>query len=446
MDIDFLQLSLGFIIGVIGTLIWHFFRQKTDSSNASTNLSEIHTIEISKSTLEGELKAIKEQLHLITKERDNLVLKLQELISENGKLFASNQSLSSQITESQKVQDTFKKEFELIANRVLEKNTQSFNENSHRSLKGLLDPLQEKMLDFKKEINDKYINEAKDKASLKTEISKLVEMSSKLSTEASQLTHALKGDNKQHGNWGEVILEKVLERSGLEKGAEFYTQKHIKTTDGSTQIPDAVIFLPDHKHIIVDSKVSLVAYERLINATDKEVQKTQLQLHLSSLKSHIKELSEKKYFDSPQFNSPEFTLLFIPIEASFSIALREDTELFHYGWDRNVIIVSPTTLLATLQTVASIWKHEKQTRHVLEIAKEGGALHDKFVAFVDEMQKIEKNLSATQNTFDKAFNKLSTGKGNLINRTNKLKILGAKAHKALSSEIINQAQNSDFEN
>ncbi|MGB0390421.1 MAG: DNA recombination protein RmuC, partial [Salibacteraceae bacterium] len=211
------------------------------------------------------------------------------------------------------------------------------------------------------------------------------------------------------------------------------------------RIPDAIIYLPEEKHIIIDSKVSLVAYERMVNSESEIEKQKELKLHLISLKSHIKELSDKKYFNTRELNSPEFTLLFLPIEASFSVALKEDSELFHYAWDRNIILVSPTTLLATLRTVASIWKHEKQTKHVLEIAKEGGALHDKFVAFVDDLQKIEKGIHQSQAAYSTAFNKLSSGKGNLVNRTNKLKILGAKAQKALSSDLIEQAHISDLE-
>jgi DNA recombination protein RmuC len=378
--------------------------------------------------------------------RDELIMDLQALISENGQLSANNAHLKKQNEESQNSQEKLKDEFELIASRIVEKNALAFNENSHRSLKIILDPLKEKMTAFEKEINDKYLAEAKDKASLKTEIVKLVELNTKLSDEANHLTNALKGGNKQQGNWGEVILEKVLERSGLEKGVEFSTQHHIKTEDGSVRIPDAVVFLPENKHIIIDSKVSLVAYERMVNANSEVERLSHLKDHMVSLKSHIKELSEKRYFNSKELNSPEFTLLFIPIESSFSMTLKEDSELFHYGWDRNIILVSPTTLLATLRTVASIWKHDKQTRHVLEIAKEGGALHDKFVAFVEDLQKIEKNIHQSQAAYDSAFNKLSSGKGNLVNRTNKLKILGAKAQKALSSDLVENAENSEIEN
>lgn len=452
MELDLTQLFIGFLIGTLLTLFYYRISRKADRSTPTAfttseeNFSALRLLEIEKAQLTGETKALVNQLSQITIQRDHQIQELQELISENGKLLATNDSLATQLKESFQIQHHLKEEFELLANKIFQTNSQTFQEVSHRSLKGLLDPLQEKMTDFKREINDKYITEAKDKASLKTEIAKLVELNTKLSDDANQLTNALKGDNKQHGNWGEVILEKVLERSGLIKGTEFHTQEHITTTDGSARIPDAVIFLPDNKHIIIDSKVSLIAYERMVNANSEQDHILQLKLHLTSLKSHIKELSDKRYYETSQLNSPEFTLLFLPIEASFSIALQEDSELFHYGWDRNIVMVSPTTLLATLRTIASIWKHEKQTKHVLEIAKEGGALHDKFVSFVEEMQKIEKNLDATHASFNGAYNKLYTGKGNLINRVNKLKILGAKANKALSSQLVDQAKNSDLEN
>lgn len=450
MSVDFLQAGIGFFLGAIITSFWFLLKFKQNEFSSSNEhselLSKLSAIEVEKATIQGELNTTHNQLHSLSLKRDEVILELQELISENGQLLATNKALQSQYSESLKVQESFKKEFELIAHRVLEKNASSFQETSHQSLKSILDPFKENITDFKKELNTKYLNEAKDKASLKTEIVKLVELNTKLSEEASHLTNALKGNNKQQGNWGEVILEKVLERSGLEKGVEFSTQKTIKTEDGSSRIPDAVIYLPEKKHIIIDSKVSLVAYERMVNAPTEEIKQSELKLHLISLKSHIKELSDKQYFNTKELNSPEFTLLFIPIEASFSVALKEDTELFHYGWDRNIILVSPTTLLATLRTVASIWKHEKQTRHVLEIAKEGGALHDKFVAFIDDLEKIEKNLIQSQQAYTSAFNKLSSGKGNLVNRTNKLKILGAKAQKALSSDLIEKSNHSDIEN
>ncbi|MFT4752481.1 MAG: DNA recombination protein RmuC [Salibacteraceae bacterium] len=448
MTIDFAQIFLGLITGVLGTTVYFLLKKNNlQNSTLPANANEtISALKIENGTRNGELKSTKEQLEKTILKQEELNLEIQSLISENGHLLANKQQLEIQHTQNLHIKESLQKEFELIAHKIIEKNALSFNETSQRSLKGILDPLKEKMSDFEKEINNKYVNEAKDKASLKTEIAKLVELNARLSDEANQLTNALKGSNKHQGNWGEIILEKVLERSGLDKGTEFSTQHHIQNQDGTTQIPDAVIFLPDNKHIIIDSKVSLTAYERMVNASSEEVKTAQLKLHIISLKSHIKELSDKKYYASKELNSPEFTLLFLPIEASFSAALKEDTELFHYAWDRNIIIVSPTTLLATLRTVASTWKHDKQTRHVLEIAKEGGALHDKFVAFVDDLQKIEKNIIQSQTAYTSAFNKLSSGKGNLVNRTNKLKVLGAKANKALSSELIETSQNSDFEN
>ena len=448
MEIDFLQLSLGVLLGVFLTSL--YFLNRTQKSSVieldSNHQQTLRNLENQKGKIEGQLTVLHSQVDTSQKKQESQSQEIQELIAENGKLIATNEALSIQLNDAHQIEKNLKEEFEVVANKIFQNNSQHFHETSHRSLKGILEPLQEKMVDFKREINEKYLSEAKDKASLKTEISKLVDLNTKLSKEAHQLAHALKGDNKQQGNWGEVILEKVLERSGLEKGTEFHTQQHIQSENGSTKIPDAVIYLPDNKHIIIDSKVSLVAYERMINAETEAQAQKELKLHLVSLKSHIKDLSDKRYYDNEQFNSPEFTLLFIPIEGSFSSALKEDTELFHYAWDRNIVIVSPTTLLATLRTVASIWTHEKQTKYVLEIAKEGGALHDKFVGFVDELERIEKNLSQTQTSFQGALKKLHTGKGNIINRVNRLKTLGAKANKSLSSELIEKANqsHSDF--
>jgi DNA recombination protein RmuC len=431
---------LGLLIGLVPALILFFVQKRKNTLSAQ--LSDFNTqLKIENAQLIGELKSIKSLIDKMERESDKTQIINNELLQENGKLFATNESLQNQQKEVLNLELKFKKEFELISHKIIQENTSNFNSTSSQTIKNILEPFKQKIEHFEKDLNEKFINEVKDKTALKTEISKLIELNTKLSDDANNLTHALTGDNKQQGNWGEIILEKVLERSGLEKGIEFVTQKNIQHS-GATYIPDAIVFLPDNKNIVIDSKVSLKAYNEMVNSNLKEDQKLALKKHLVSLKNHIKNLSEKGYHEIPSLNTPEFTLLFLPIEASFSATLKADTELFNFGWDRNIIIVSPTTLLATLRTIASIWKHEKQTQHVFEIAKEGGALHDKFVAFIEDFQKIEINIQQSQKSYDLAFNKLSTGKGNIVNRTNKLKNLGAKAKKTLSSELIEKAENS----
>jgi len=250
------------------------------------------------------------------------------------------------------------------------------------------------------------------------------------------LAKALKGDNKKQGNWGEIILEKVLERSGLVKGQEYETQFSTNNEQGKRIQPDAVIFLPDNKHIIVDSKVSLIAYEAFVNAASDEEKDKYIKLHLESVRNHVKELSEKDYQTSADFNTPDFVLLFIPIESSFSVAVQADQEIFNYAWDRKIVIVSPSTLLATLRTIASVWKQERQTKNALDIARQSGNLYDKFVGFVEDLEKIGKSIDTSKSSYESAFNKLKTGSGNLIKRAEDIKKLGAKSTKNLPDKLI----------
>jgi DNA recombination protein RmuC len=264
-------------------------------------------------------------------------------------------------------------------------------------------------------------------------------LNSKISEEANNLTKALKGDVKKQGNWGEVVLERILERSGLNEGTQGYEKQYSDTSEDGRRIqPDIVINLPDNKHIIVDSKVSLIAYEKAVNADTEEERAKHVKDHILSLKTHCKGLSEKHYQSARNLNSPDFVLLFIPIESSFSIAIQEDQDIFSYAWDLKVVLVSPSTLLATLRTIASIWQQENQTRNAMEIARQGGALYDKFVGFIADMERIGKGISATQNTYNDAMNKLHTGSGNLISRVESIKKLGAKTAKELPKMMLDE--------
>jgi DNA recombination protein RmuC len=285
-------------------------------------------------------------------------------------------------------------------------------------------------------VEDTYEKGLKDQTDLKAELKKLHDLNLKISDEANNLTKALKGDVKKQGNWGEMILESILERSGLSEGSEYRKQESITAENGQRVQPDVVIHLPDQKHIIVDSKVSLVAYERMVSADSEKERLNNLKEHLQSVRSHIKILSEKHYQNAQGLNSPDFVLLFIPIESSFSIAVQEDNDLFSYAWDNKVVIVSPSTLLATLRTIASIWQQENQTRNALEIARQSGALYDKFVAFVADMEAIGKSIDNTRKTYDSALNKLYSGSGNLVRRAENIRKLGAKTTKSLPADRL----------
>jgi DNA recombination protein RmuC len=265
-----------------------------------------------------------------------------------------------------------------------------------------------------------------------------MELNRQISDEAQNLTKALKGDNKKQGNWGEVILEKVLERSGLVRDREYRMQVSLQMPDGSRYQPDVIIDLPDDKHLVIDSKVSLIAYERLVNAETEDERKLYSKAHVESIRAHVAGLSAKNYHDLYQINSPDFVLLFVPIESSFSFAVQIDAELFSDAWDKRVVIVSPSTLLATLRTISSMWKQERQNRNVLEIARLSGEMYDKFVGFVGDMEGIGKNIKQSQEAYDKAINKLTDGRGNLTITAEKIKKLGAKANKQIDQKYIGE--------
>lgn len=360
---------------------------------------------------------------------------------ENAKVQFQNQEkkLQDQKQELEELQKKFTTEFENIANKILEKNSEKFTAANKENIGKVLDPLKEKIQLFEKKVEDTYQKGLKDQTELRAELLKLYDLNNKISQEANNLTKALKGDVKKQGNWGEVVLDRILERSGLNEGEQGYQKQFSDVTEDGRRIqPDVVINLPDNKHIIVDSKVSLIAYEKAVNAETEEERQKHIKEHLLSLKTHIKGLSEKHYQTAPKLNSPDFVLLFIPIEASFSVAIQEDQELFSYAWDQKVVIVSPSTLLATLRTISSIWQQENQTRNAIEIAKQGGALYDKFVAFIGDMETIGKNLDTTRKTYDAAVNKLHTGSGNLVRRAENIKKLGAKATKELPRNMLEE--------
>jgi DNA recombination protein RmuC len=265
-------------------------------------------------------------------------------------------------------------------------------------------------------------------------------MNIQMSKETINLTKALKGDSKMQGNWGELVLERVLEKSGLEKGREYEVQQAFTTEEGNRVFPDVVINLPDGKKMIVDSKVSLTAYEKYINEEDDELKSNFLKEHVNSIKRHVEQLGNKNYQDLYQIESPDFVLLFIPIEPAFAMALNEDTSLYNKAFEKNIVIVTPATLLATLRTIDSMWTNQKQQENALEIARQAGALYDKFEGFVADLIKIGKKIDESKVEYAGAMNKLVEGKGNLISSVERLKKMGAKAKKALPDNIINRAE------
>lgn len=366
-------------------------------------------------------------------------LRQEALISE-ARLTSENQFLSDKLVKQKaELEDLQKKltiEFENIATRILRQNATEFRENNLKTLGDILTPFKERIQRFEKQVQDTYNLELRDKASLQQEVKGLFELSKKLSEEANNLTRALKGDVKKQGNWGEVILERVLERSGLTKGVEYEMQYSVRSNEGDVLRPDVVIRLPENKHLIVDSKVSLVAYEQFVSAELPEDKERHLKAHLESIRNHIKGLSEKNYQNADGIDSPDFVLLFMPIEPAFSAAVQLDMDLFNFAWERKIVLVSPSTLLATLRTVSSVWKHEKQTQNAIEIARQGGEMFDKFSAFLKDMEAIGDQIDKLEKVYGEAKKKLSDGKGNLINRARKLEQLGAKASKEFPANFL----------
>jgi DNA recombination protein RmuC len=336
------------------------------------------------------------------------------------------EKLENQKLEIETLQKRLTSEFENIATKILKERSDEFSVSNHKNLSEILNPLKERIQLFEKKVDETYDKELRDKISLREEVRKLTELNTRVSEEANNLTKALKGDVKKQGNWGEVILERVLERSGLTKGQEYEREVVVEGADHMVQRPDVIIQLPDNKHIVIDSKVSLVAYERLMSAETEEKRIVYLKDHINSLRSHVKLLSEKNYQNAQNINTPDFVLMFLPIEASFSVAVQGDSEIFSYAWERKIVIVSPTTLLATLRTISSIWKQENQTKNAQEIARLSGALYDKFIGFAEDMAKIKANIDRTSSAYDDAMKKMKDGSGNIIRTAEKIKELGAK--------------------
>lgn len=364
---------------------------------------------------------------------------------EKARAFYQSQQekITEQKQEIEEIRQRFNLEFEGLANKILEEKTQKFTETNTKSIDDILNPLKEKIKTFEEKVDKAYQTEAAERNSLKGVVQQLMEQSLRIKDEANNLTRALKGDSKRQGNWGEVILERVLERSGLVKDQEYRLQASMVDEDGRRLQPDAIIDLPDDKHLVIDSKVSLVAYEKWVNADDEEQRESFAKQHVLSVENHVKGLSAKNYQDLYQINSPDFVLLFMPIESAFSMSISYKSDLFSDAWDRRVVIVSPSTLLATLRTIASIWKQERQTQNVMEIAKEAGALYDKFVGFMQDMDKVSEQLGRAVRSHEDATRKLGTGPGNVIRKVENLKKLGARASKQIDGKHLDFDELSD---
>jgi len=362
-----------------------------------------------------------------------------ELAQQKVRLEEERKTSQEKLELLQKAREEMTVQFRDLATQVMEKNSQSFSQQQQKSLGSVLDPFKQQLSEFRKRVDHVYETESKERVSLLNEISSLKMLNQQITEEASNLTKALKGDRKAQGNWGEVILERVLEASGLQKGREYETQMHLQSSDGNRYLPDVVIHLPDNKDIIVDSKVSLSAYERFFSSDNEDDRKLALKQHIQAIRDHVNKLSEKKYDDLKGIHTLDFVSIFIPVEPAYLLAVQEDSNLFSDAFTKKIIVVSPTTLLATLRIVENLWRFERQNKNAEEIARQAGKLYDKFFGFISDLDKVGARLEQAQQSFDDAKNKLSTGRGNLITSTEKLKKLGAKTRKQLDRNQLEQS-------
>ena len=376
----------------------------------------------------------------LEKMRADLATKMVEQATTVTKMEGLKEQLAEQKQAMADLQKRLTTEFENMANRILKERAAELSETSKKDLSAILNPLKDNIAEFKQQVHEAYSLEMRDKAGLREQLKLLTEQNARISDEANNLTKALKGDVKQQGNWGEIVLERVLEMSGLHIGREFEREAVSKDDNDANKRPDVIVHLPDNKHVVIDSKVSLVAYDRLVNAPDNAAYETALKDQVSSLKKHVNELAAKNYPNLPGLNAPDFVLMFVPIEAMFSVAVDADKNLFAYAWEKKIVIVSPTTLLATLRTIASIWQQENQTKNAFEIARLGGVLYDKMVGFIDDFQKIKRSLDAADKAYNDALGKMSTGKGNMLNTATRIKELGAKAGKTIPQNLLQDAE------
>lgn len=427
---------MGIILLIIGIAVgfalgWLLKNNKVSGNEDNSNsLEEI-------GSLNGRLSAAVENYKEQKIQIEKLSLQKDELLATNSQLQTENENLTEKLKEHklevEQLQKKFTTEFENIANKLLKQNTTDFAESNQKRLDEILKPLRENIKTFEQKVEDKYVKEVKERSALMTEVKALSELNQQMREDAQSLTKALKGDSKTQGNWGELILEKILESSGLVKGEEYRTEDYYTNQTGGGSRLDVIIKLPDDKQIIIDSKVSITAYTNYIDTDDESEKETQIKAHIASVKSHIDILSKKDYSQIPGLNTPDFVLMFMPSEPSFSFTLQNSNDIYNYAWDKKIVIVSPTTLLATLKTVASVWKQERQTKNALEIARQSGALYDKFVGFITDLEKIQKGITTSQEAYNGAVNKLKTGSGNLIGRAEKIRTLGAKTSKQLDT-------------
>ncbi|MDZ7608337.1 MAG: DNA recombination protein RmuC [Cyclobacteriaceae bacterium] len=437
----------GIVIGAIAVwLIFHFYNKSRfplDAEGIAQIQSRVQEMEINSKVADEKLTNSHVESKVL---REELVAEREKSEKMNAMLAAKSQEvrglqekLETQKEEILSMHEKLQVQFKNLANEILDEKTKKFTDQNKVNLADILNPLKEKIVEFEKKVEDVNKENIARNSALKEQITGLRELNLQITKEAENLTKALKGESKTQGNWGEFILESILEKSGLLKNEQYEVQVSMSTNDGRRLQPDVVVKLPEQKNIIIDSKVSLSAYEKYVSAESEVDKVAELKNHLVSIRTHIKGLSEKNYQSIYQIGTLDFVLLFMPIEPAFSLAVQNDADLFTDAYERNIVIVSPTTLIATLRTIASIWRQENQNRNAQEIARQGGMLYDKFKSFADDLIKVGVNLKQTKTTYDEAMSKLSEGKDNLIRKTERLRELGAKTTKAMDQRLLERA-------
>ena len=414
--IEIIYTIVGLVIG--SSAVW-FLSVKALQKNLEIKLNELDSVN-------DEIKFKDDEVNKLTNENAVLNERLTNLISTN----------EEKIKNLQENKEQMKLEFKDLADKILEKNSEKFSTQNQENLNKMINPIKEQFTEFKKQIDDVYVKEAKDRSMLQAEIKSIKEINHQMSADAKSLTNALKGESKTQGMWGEMILERVLENSGLREGEEYEREVSLEhESDGSRFRPDVIVHLPDTREIIIDAKTSLTAYEQYVSCGDEDKKEEFAQQHLNSMKKHIKELSDKDYTSLKGVETLDFIFMFVPVESALLMALEYDSGLFDMAFKKNVILVGPTTLMVSLRAVENTWKYEHQQRNALEIAKRAGLLHDKFVSFIESVEKLGKQLATVQKTYDDTFSKMHTGSGSVTSQFIKLEKLGAAASKSLPEHI-----------
>lgn len=407
------------------------------------NIAKLRLAETELAVVEHENSLLKETSVDVGRQLDSSRTELNELRTNYAALQAQTRAERSSLEEKlqllQKNREQLSDDFELLANKIFEEKTQTFSKNSQQLLDVTLSPLKNQLDEFRKRVDHVYTVESKERHVLQDQIKQLREESMRISEDANNLTRALKADNKSQGNWGELTLTRALEMCGLREPEEYETQTSYKADDNSRQIPDVVVHLPGGKDIIIDSKVSLVAYARYFEVESEEEKSQAISQHLQSVRQHIKQLSDKSYQHLPGISTLDYVMLYIPIEGASAMALQGHRGLWEEAYSKNIVLVSPTNLLAILRSVETIWRHEKQNKNAEEIARQAGNLHDKFVGLIGSMESVGRNLDAANVAYEKAYSQLSTGKGNLVSRVHNLEKLGAKTKHTIPAKLTDAA-------